>query len=311
MNFLKSDPANDMQRKLDDARERREKHNARLEAQLEQVGELSAELEQAAAAAAPDSALDNAAAKLEAARRRIDTLRTTIATSDREIADCEAKLAAIQDRNHRFETARKLEAWAADIAERAKEFYAACDKLREAVALASEVVPEAAGPASYLKNASGDELPPALELVVNLLRGGARSVLAGHGPSQLPAPPRLAAAQPQHAWVFATKPLKWIDEQGQLRRHPAYFEVMLPVSLAARAVEVGAAVDPKHQNAVAQKDAHRDFAFPDPAKCIDLNAGDPAPARETTRGNARANGPIPPVVAQTPQDRGQRQGGRL
>jgi hypothetical protein len=304
MSFL----TKDMQRKLDDARGRREKHNARLEAQLEQVRELSTELEKAAAAGAPDAALDNAAAKLDAAARRIEALRTTIATSDREVADCEAKLAAIQDRNHRSETARTLEAWAGDIAGRAKEFYAACEKLREAVGLASEVVPEAAGPASYLKNASGDELPPALELVVNLLRGRARSVLAGHGPSQLREPPRIAVAQPQHAWVFATKPLKWIDEQGQLRRHPAYFEVMLPVSLAARAIEVGAAVDPKHQNAVAQKDAHRDFAFPDPAKCIDLNAGDPAPARE--RANARANGPIPPAVAQSPPDRRPAAGGR-
>jgi hypothetical protein len=302
--FGKSDPAKDMQSKLDAARERRAKQVARRDAAAELVGDRREELQQAAAAAAPDAALDKAEGKLAAA-----TLEKAIADCDREIADYETQLAAIIDGNQRSETARKLEALIADIVEREAQFYAACEKLNEVVALGAAVVPELAGVDIYLRGARA-ELPAALDLGVSVLRGRARSVLAGRGPAQLPthpaapAPSPIAAAQPQSAGVFTTKPIKWADDRGQLRTHPAWFDCTLPVELAARAVELGAAVDMRHEIAKSSRGA-RAFTFPDPTKCIALNdTGEPAPA-EAAPASAAANGAATAADAQfTPLDRG-------
>jgi hypothetical protein len=305
----KSDPAKDMQSKLDDARQRRGKHVARRDAAVELVGERREELQQAAADAAPDAALDKAEGKLAAAERRVSTLDKAIADCDREIADYETRLAAIIDGNQRSETARKLEALVADIVGCEAQFYTICEKLNGLAASAAVVVPEAAGIDIYLKGARA-ELPAAWELVVSVLRGRVRGVLAGHGPAQLPtqpaAPPMpIAVAHPQTAAVFLTKPVKWLDERGQLRTAPAWFDAMLPVDLAARAIELGAAVNPQHEIAKSSQNARRDFIMPDPAKCIALNdAGEPAPA-ETAPGDAGANGAATAADAQfTPLDRG-------
>ena len=298
------DPAADMKRKLDDAGERRGKHVARRDAAVELVGERREELNQAAAAAAPDAALEKAEGKLAAAERRVETLQKAIADCDREIADYETQLAAIVDGNRRSETARKLEALIADIVEREAQFYVACEKLNEVVALASAVVPEAAGVDIYLKGARA-ELPAALELVVSVLRGRARAVLAGHGLAGLPearsmvlAP--LAVVHLQSAGIFTTKPIKWLDDRGELRTHPAWHDCSLPADLAARAIELGAAVNQQHETAKSSRGA-RAFIFPDPAKCVALNdTGEPAPASD-----APANDAASPADAQfTPLDRG-------
>jgi hypothetical protein len=301
------DLAKDMQRKLDDARERRGKQVARRDAAVELVGERREELQQAASAAAPDAALEKAEGKLAAAERRVETLEKAIADCDREIADYETQLAAIIDGNERSETARKLEALIGDIVEREAQFYVACERLNEVVALGAAIVPELAGVDIYLGGARA-ELPAALDLGVSVLRGRARSVLAGRGPAQLPtrpAPVPIAPAQPQSAGVFTMKPIKWLDDRGQLRTHPAWFDCTLPVELAARAVELGAAVDMRHEIAKSSRGA-RAFTFPDPTKCIALNdTGDPAPRAEAALASAGANGAATAADAQfTPLDRG-------
>jgi hypothetical protein len=304
----KSDPATDMKRKLDDARDRRGKQVARRDAAVELVGERREELQQAAAAAAPDAALDKAEGKLTAAERRVATLEKAIADCDREIADYAKQLAAIVDGNQRSETARKLEALVADIVECETQFYTICEKLNGLAATAAAVVPEAAGIDIYLKGARA-ELPAAWELVVSVLRGRVRSVLAGHGPAELPkpaapAPAPIAVAQPQSAGVFTTKSIKWLDDRGELRTHPAWHDCTLPAELAARAIELGAAVSQRHETAKQSRGA-RAFVFPDPAKCVALNdTGEPAPA-EAALGDAGANGGARAADAQfTPLDRG-------
>lgn len=208
----KSDPAADMQRKLDDARERRGKHVARRDAAVELVGERREELQQAAAAAAPDAALEKAEGKLAAAERRVETLDKAIADCDREIADYGRQLAAIIDENQRSETARELDALIAGIVGCEAEFYTVCEKLNGLAASAAVIVPEAAGIDIYLKGARA-ELPAAWELVVSVLRGRVRGVLAGHGPAELPktpaAPPApIAVPTPQSAGIFTTRPIK-------------------------------------------------------------------------------------------------------
>jgi hypothetical protein len=305
----KSDPAKDVQSKLDDARDRRAKHVARRDAAVELVGERREELQQAAASAAPDAALDKAEGKLAAAERRVETLEKAIADCDREIADYETKLAAIVDGNQRSETARKLEALVADIVECEAKFYTICEKLNGLAAVAATVVPEAAGIDIYLKGTRA-ELPAAWELVVSVLRGRARGVLAGHGPAELlqhpaAAPAPIVTAHPQTASVFVTKPVKWLDERGQLRTAPAWFDAMLPADLAKTAIALGAAISPQHEIAKSSQNARRDFIMPDPAKCIALNdTGEPAPA-ETAPGDAGANRAAAAAGAPfTPLDRG-------
>lgn len=89
-----------------------------------------------------------------------------------------------------------------------------------------------------------------------------------------------------------------LDDRGQLRTHPAWFDCDLPAELAARAIELGAAVNPRHETAKSSRGA-RAFIFPDPAKCVALT-GEPAPASDV-----RANGAAAPADAQfTPLDRG-------
>jgi hypothetical protein len=309
MNGKSADLAKDKMRELDEARDLRAKQSARLEAAMELVAERRDELQQAAAAAAPDAALDKAEGKVAAAERRVETLQKAIADCDQKIGACEAQLAAILDGNQRLEAARQLEALIADVVESEPQFYAICKKLNEAVALLSPVVPEAHGVDIFLKGAlPGNlaELPAALELIVSVARGRVRSILAGHGPAQLPthpspAPAPIAAAQPQSAGIYTTKRVKWRDDRGELRTHPAWHDLSLPADLAARAIELGAAVSQQHETAKSSRGAHA-FIFPDPAKCVALNdTGEPAPASDTS-----ANGVASPADAQfTPLDRGQ------
>jgi len=306
----KSDPAKDMQRKLDDARDLRGKHVARRDAAIELVGERREELQQAAAAAAPDALLDKAEGKLTAAERRVATLEKAIADCDREIADYETQLAAIVDGNQRSETARKLEAVIAGIVECEPQFYTICEKLNRLAAAAAVVVPEAAGIDIYLKGARA-ELPPAWELVLSVLKGRVRSVLAGHGPAHLPtdhpAPtPPLANTQPAMLAIFVTKPIAWRAQDGSIVTWPAWFECQLcPEPLARRALDINAALPFNHPTAKEQRNARRSFIPPDVSRCILLDdPGTQSNAEQPDRPKSNGAGTTLPQGFE-PLDRGE------
>jgi hypothetical protein len=76
---------------------------------------------------------------------------------------------------------------------------------------------------------------------------------------------------PSMRQVFATRPLAWADAGGNVKTHPAWFEVTLTAALAERAIELGAAVNLDHETAKANRLAPREFLVPVVDRCIALN----------------------------------------
>jgi hypothetical protein len=86
--------------------------------------------------------------------------------------------------------------------------------------------------------------------------------------------PAPVIAQPPTAPMrdlFATRPLAWTDAGGKINTHPAWHRISLPLPLAERALDLGAAVNLDHETAKANRLATREFVTPLLERCVALN----------------------------------------
>jgi hypothetical protein len=260
-------------RDLETVRAARETLAQRLAAAQAAVTESRAAAQRLAADAADDAALDRAEASLRAGQDRIATLTAALTESDNAVATIEAQIADAADQKHRAETAVTLETMATALEADAKLFDTAIAALANSATAAGTLFLDARGLEGFTRLAR-DQVPEAVKLITGLLRGRIAAVLNGSASPKMPSAEVAIVAKvvppPPTMTVFVLQHVKWIDANGNLRKQCAHTDCGLPLSVAERALKIGAAV--KVTDAARKQFAGKTSPIhPDPWRCVNLD----------------------------------------
>jgi hypothetical protein len=197
-----------------------------------------------------DGAADDGLAKAEAAisdaERHERTLIGALAQLEEQIADMEAKLAAITEAKERKQTAAEIETISADLAAVGAQLVDIGNSLAGVCTRVALVHPDGMG-LRVLGERLTAEIPDVVAMVIDGLRAHKNMVLAGNAPATLRAPeasPAPTLPAPPTIKVFTIKPIRWQDQGNAAftRHHPGFSQVDLPPPLAERAIALSAAV---------------------------------------------------------------------
>lgn len=239
---------------------------------------------------ADDDALDKAEAALRAAQDRARTLADALADADTYVREAEQRRDAAEAQKRRGEVATEIEKVAERLGEVGSEFAGLMQKMAALTERAAALTPDASGLHSFCSRAL-IEIPESAELLSQVLRGIATATRSGSAPAPLPqsvpqAQPTCHVPPPAMTRVFAVKPIKWLDATGALRLQPPHFDIDLEPALAARAIEIGAAIeitDPRRR----QLHGSGRIYLPNAEHCVSLTPGDdsePEPRHELVPG---------------------------
>jgi hypothetical protein len=223
-------------------------------------------------------ALDRADAVVEKARTRLATLSGGLQFIDDEIARIERGEADEADRTVRTATAAAIERKAARFEEILPEVMTAFRKVHEAAEAIQPLLSDIG--LIDLHKRLIVETPPAFEVIAAELRARAALVLAGKGSAAMPVPfvaPISTAAGPvPHVNVFLLKNIMYFDKElGHVRRE-RFSAIDMPENIAAKAVELGFAINPGDERAKALS-KQRVGQVPEHHSCIDLDTDDVSP----------------------------------
>jgi hypothetical protein len=274
-----SNPEKAADQKLAETRNARDKLAGRLAQAQGAVTESNAALQQLAVQGADDAALAAGEAKLHEVERRVTTLTAGLAEIESLLAALETERAEMQDKKTRTATNAATVALADELVEAGLAYDASTAALAEVAGRAVAVSYEATG-LHIFSQSSRTEVAAATEVVSMLLREHGRAVLNGSAkaampkPEPVPAKPVPVVREPL-TQVFATKPLKWLDQDGKQRSSGKCVDVELPGKAAARALAIGAALPinhPERKKNLGQWPGNYSLA-----SCFDLDAPDAAP----------------------------------
>ncbi|OJY10334.1 MAG: hypothetical protein BGP05_21945 [Rhizobiales bacterium 62-47] len=276
---------------IDIARAARDKIAARLAAAERAVAEHHANVRQLALTDADDAALEAAESAMRMAQDRVRTLSDGLHEADESIRQAEQRRDAADDLKRRAETAAVIDDVAERLGEVGSEFAGLMQKMAALTERAVALTPDASGLHGFCGRAL-IEIPESAELLSQVLRDIANATRNGSAPASLPRPEREAQptrhVPPATTRVFTTRPIKWLDANGDLRIQPEFFDIDLPPDIAARAIELDAAVPIDHPRR-RQMLGHGRVYRPDPARCVSLIEGDttqPQPRPELVPGVA-------------------------
>jgi hypothetical protein len=218
-----SDPQKKAQRDLNAARATRDKLIERRNIAETSAAEHREKARKLAREGGDDHALSAAETEMRREQDRTATYNGAISDVEATIADLERKIAQIIDQSCRKETAAAVTALADKWASVGAAFDAAAGELAD-TARESAVIVLDAHPLQVFLEAVKQQVPPAADVVTNVLRDHARAVLAGTAPASLPKPQAEPAkltvpepareTRPQHiAPVTASDPLASADFQ--------------------------------------------------------------------------------------------------
>lgn len=256
------------------------------------VAEHHANVRQLAISDADDAALEAAESAMRMAQDRVRTLSDGLHDADESIRQAEQRRDVAEDRKRRAEAAAMIDDVAERLGEVGSEFAGLMQKMAALTERAVALTPDASGIHGFCGRAL-IEIPESAELLSQVLRDIANATRNGSGPASLPRPepqaqPTRHVPPPTMTRVFAVKPIKWLDANGDLRIQPELFDVDLPPDVAARAIELDAAVPIDHPRR-RQMQGHGRVYRPDPSRCFSLIPGDdskPQPRPELVPGVA-------------------------
>lgn len=216
-------------------------------------------------------------ARVSEGESAVSGIEAAVASLATTISELETKIAADRDA-----AARKIasDAIAADVKVVETKLEPALALMRELAAAFEKLAPtsfESGAVGRFLFDASnqvefacGAVLADAMASTHRIVSGDQRIPAAPEAPASVAAlPPR-----PETLTVFFTRPSKWVDLDGNLRKSPAWFDVELPIALAKKALKLGAAVevtDPVRRKHHGQHEA----THPKSHLCVDIdNASD-------------------------------------
>ena len=184
-------------------------------------------------------------AKVNDAFSMLESLDAAVTEQARRVAAAEQALNAEQQTAARKVASEALAADVAKIEQQIAPWLVSTRQLASSLAKFEAFRFEAGSIAKYLANAA-NEIELALSVTVPDLRGGVAAVLEGRekAPSQ-PAPvvKFVAPKAPPTKTVFFLRASKWTDEKGKLCLIQKFNDATLPLSLAAHAIKVNAAVE--------------------------------------------------------------------
>ena len=273
--FTKSDPAAQAQRDLDAAHANRDNLTERLRVAGLAFSERRVEAVKLARNGGTDAALDAAESKLRAAEDRISTLNDALADFAQQIAALEKAVADHTDKKTRQATAATIEALGARLEKSAKSFDAAVAELADVCAALSPVIIDAAGLAQFAASVR-TETPPAIALIMGIIKNRIAATLAGNAPASLPrepeAPPvsKLVASSPTKT-IFLLHAVKFRDAVGMQQCVQKLNMLSLPLALAECALEFKHAIETVDPRCRKMNQTFGAIA-PHPDHCIDLDA---------------------------------------
>jgi hypothetical protein len=182
--FKPSNPERNLQREIDAAMANRQRMSAKL-TECEDAITRHSTAAKDAAVSGDDAALDLAETSLRAAQDRSATLKTALLHVDQRLAELEQSKTEMADRKLRAETVAEIELLARDLARLAAEFDSAAIHLSDCTRRVVPIVSDGHG----LNNFAGicrSDVPPAVTILITLLRTYADDVLAGRAPAALP-----------------------------------------------------------------------------------------------------------------------------
>jgi hypothetical protein len=248
--FSKTDPAvkrqRDLEAKLAAQRANRDNLTERRKAAMASATTHREKARKLAGDGADDTALSTVEAAMRREQDRAATLGDAIGDAEVTIADLEREIAEIVDQRCRAETVAAVTALVDKWASAGAAFDAAVTQLAD-LARESAVITLDAHPLHQFLEAVKQQVPPAAEMVANVLQHHAKAVLAGTAPASLPKPeaqpaPAVAVEQkPPTRTLFAMRSIKW-REDGRQRTALQWSDVELPEHLAERALRTGACV---------------------------------------------------------------------
>jgi malonyl CoA-acyl carrier protein transacylase len=162
----------------------RERLLARL-ADTEQAIARHAAAAKQAALTGNEAELDRAEVSLRAAQDRSKTLKAALADVEQALTALERSQAEIAERKVRAQTAAEIELVVRKMTEAATEFDAAAARLSEFTTQAVPWLWEVRGLDEFITIGRA-QVPPAVELVGQMLRAYANDVIAGKAPATLP-----------------------------------------------------------------------------------------------------------------------------
>ena len=244
--------------------------------------------------------------RLETARSALEGLEAALREFDRQLGDVEVRRVAEADRLERHASAERIRHETEAAEEALTQLMPALRKFADAWGELGPIHFDSQQISGYANNAA-QTLEVAATVAIDELQRIALAIESGgyRAPNRTkPAQVMAKPPMPPMRQVFATQPLAWTDADGNVKTHPAWFEVTLTTALAERAIELGAAVNLDHETAKANRLAPREFLVPVVDRCIALNdVGAQPHAVELDKPKWNGNGTtLPPGFE--PLDRG-------
>jgi multidrug efflux pump subunit AcrA (membrane-fusion protein) len=223
------------------------------------------------------NALDQAEIAMRAAQDRVASLSSARNQIDLEVSNAEQRLAQAKDAAQRADFVAHVDKLEAAINAALPTFLEHAATLSTAIDSAGRLVFEARQLAIFLDSCRAD-IPKAIHAVKATLTHLRQNVSDGGGIPDAVEPPAPTPPPPppvETKAVFLIHPVRFMEGAGFIRAFAAPNDVMLPVKLAERALQCGAALPLDHPKAKALM-GERNYGMPNSlAECVDLDQEEP------------------------------------
>jgi hypothetical protein len=246
--FTKSDPALRTQRDAEAKLARATASRDGMAERLRTAEATATEHRELARTLATEGADDVALAKAENAMRvqqdRAVTLRAAIGDIDSTIAGHKREIAEIIDQRMRAETSAAVAEMANALENAAEDFEGVASALEAATREASPIILDGHAISAFVMSAR-QQLPPAIEVLVDGLRNHAKAVLAGTARASLPVaaapePVLKVVESPPLKEIVALRNVKYANAQGVVVVVGQLQRASMPAALADQGMRAGA-----------------------------------------------------------------------
>jgi hypothetical protein len=268
------------EKKIDAARANCERLTEQLAAAQALILERKSAVRQLAFDGAEAAARLAAGSKVREAEVDVEALSGALDDARAQLASLEAELAQLADKKLRGETARAIDALAAELEADATAFDTATAKLVETSRRTAEIVLDGHGLCAFAMAARA-EAPAAAQMIAKELRNRAKATLDGRAPAAWPkAPPVLVETPkpaPQLQEFFVLQCGMFTDGAGAMRRVPRFSFAELNPEQAAHAIRMKGVceTDDPRVKQLKKLRAGATQQPPEPHLCQDWDSGSP------------------------------------
>ncbi len=249
-----------------------------------------------ALAGASDSELSASESHERHCIHRETTLTAAIVESDAQVAALEAERDEAADRRQRHLTVKDNQKLEAELIKEGEVTVASAKRMSEIAARIIPMAPEANG-VKHFADVTVTQIPDAVTLLSRLIREHSAAVLRRDAPSTVkkPALPYVVPAPVPVAptkLLFATRAVKWRDENNKQQLGAKCRDVYIPTRLVAKALASGACIaidDPRRRELSRWPSEHPrlDTAFDLEVETLDTTHIEPITFTPLDRGPAR------------------------